>query len=303
MIATIRSHPIVSFFIMACGLSWTSWLGYILCNTGLGLIDEDFPVVLGTTQIVGMLPGAYLGPIGSALIITAILDGRAGLTAWRRRLFRLRAKARWYVVALLAVPTGLILLGLVFSGGRITAPPIELLVAYVPMLVLQLLTTGLAEEPGWRDFALHRLQQRMSPLAAAAVLGPVWAVWHWPLFLTEWADGPGRSLTGLLAFTVFCIAFNVVMSWVFNSTDQSLPLSMFMHVSLNTFSSAMFAALFPTVPAGHMVPIFAVGAVIAATIIIIATRGRLGLKEQPIPPSDDEPAAPAELPASVHSRA
>ena len=38
------------------------------------------------------------------------------------------------------------------------------LAVYVPALVAQMLTTGLAEEPGWRDFALTRLQDRHHPL-------------------------------------------------------------------------------------------------------------------------------------------
>lgn len=278
MVSCIRSHPIIGFFVMSCALSWLGWLNYILSNSGIGAIDVDYPVVFGSTQLLGVVPGAYLGPIGSALIITGLVDGRAGLRAWSGRLLRWRVNWRWYAVSLLAVPAGLIVLGAVSSGGRVVAPSLVLVGAYAPVLVLQLLTTGLAEEPGWRDFALSRLQLKFSPLAAAAILGPMWALWHYPLFLTDWAEGPGQSWMGLLAFTVFCIAFNVVMSWMFNRTYESLPLSMLMHVSVNSFTSVLWPAMFPTVATTYTSLLMAVGALVAAATIIIVTRGRLGYR-------------------------
>lgn len=272
----MRTHPILSFFVMSCALSWLGWLNYILSNSGLGLIDVDYPVVLGSTQPVGVIPGAYLGPIGSALIITAVADGRTGLKAWVGRLRHWRVNWRWYGVSLLAVPGGLIVLGALFSGGHMRVPPLVLLSAYAPILVLQLLTTGLAEEPGWRDFALNRLQRRFGPMMSVAILGPVWALWHYPLFLTDWAENSGQGWMGLLSFTIFCIAFNVVMSWVFNRTDESLPLSMLTHVSVNTFVSVLWPAMFPTIATNYVSAVLAIGSVVAAITIITVTRGRLG---------------------------
>lgn len=276
----IRTHPVICFFVMSCALSWLGWLNYILSNSGLGTIDVDYPVVLGSTQLLGVIPGAYLGPIGSALIITAVVDGRAGLKAWVGRILRWRVNVRWYAVSLLAMPAGLIVLGTVFSGGHIMAPSFVLLASYVPILVLQLLTTGVAEEPGWRDFALSRLQRSFSPMMSAAILGPVWALWHFPLFLTDWAESSGQSWMGLLSFTIFCIAFNVVMSWVFNRTDESLPLSMLTHVSVNTFMSVLWPALFPAIEGRYVSPLLALGSVVAAMAIIIGTRGRLGYRSE-----------------------
>ena len=295
MVPLIRSRPLLSFFVLACGLSWLGWLNYILSRSGLGVIDVDYPVVLGSTQPLGVIPGAFLGPIGSALIVTAVVDGRAGLRAWAGRLFRWRADWRWYAVSRLAVPAGLVAVGTVASlviGGSVVAPAPTLLALYAPVLVLQLVTTGLAEEPGWRDFGLSRLQRRHSPLVSAAILGPVWALWHYPLFLTDWAEGPGRSWTGLLAFTVFCLGFNIVMSWMFNRTGESLPLSMLMHVSANTFASVLWSAMFPAIAAQHVYPLLALAAVVAAVAVVVGTRGRLGRRE-----ADPSPTARATVPA------
>lgn len=275
-LGTVRRHPLLTFFLLANGLSWLAWLPYILSLNGLGLWGVEFPALLGSSQLLGVLPGAYLGPIGSALLVTAIVDGRAGLRRWVGRLLRWNVNWRWYAIALLAVPTGALLAGLVFSGGAIQAPSLTMLAAYLPVLLLQMVTTGLAEEPGWRDFALARMQHTMGPLRSALVLGPLWGLWHLPLFLTDWGGWPDATWTRPVVFVIFCIAFNVVMSWVFNRTGESLPLSMLMHAGLNTFASTLGTEMFPTLDEESSLLSMSVAAVIAAIALLVTTRGRLG---------------------------
>lgn len=272
----IARHPLVSFFVLANALSWSAWTPYILSNNGLGGWDYTFE--LG--QLTGMLPGAYLGPITSALIVTAITGGAAGLRQWGARLWRWRVRWHWYAIAVLGVPAALIVTGLMVSGGQVMAPSVTVLAVYLPMLVLQMLTTGLAEEPGWRDFALPRLQDKFGPMRSAFILGPLWALWHMPLFLTEWGGYPEADWTRPASFAVFCIAFNVVMAWVFNRTGQSLPLAMLAHVSVNNFMSVVWSEMFPTVSENVTSYALAVSAVIAAVIVIIATRGQLGYRKE-----------------------
>jgi membrane protease YdiL (CAAX protease family) len=270
----IKRHPLMSFFVLANALSWSAWTPYILSNNGLGVWNYTFE--LG--QLTGMLPGAYLGPITSALIVTAITGGAAGLRQWGARLWRWRVRWHWYAIALFGVPGALILTGLVVSGGQVIPPSLAVLAAYVPMLIVQMLTTGLAEEPGWRDFALPRLQDKFGPMRSAFILGPMWALWHMPLFLTEWGGYPEADWTRPASFAVFCIGFNVVMAWIFNRTGQSLPLAMLAHVGVNNFMSIVWSEMFPTVSENITSYALAVSAVIAAVIVIVATRGRLGYR-------------------------
>lgn len=264
------------FFLLACSLSWAAWTPYVLSLNGLGVWDFRFPDVLGTSQVLGVLPGAYLGPIFSAVVVTALADGRRGLRQWAGRLGRWRVSWRWYAVCLLAVPAAMLLAGAAFSGGDVHAPTAMALAAYVPVLLFQMVTTGLAEEPGWRDFALPRLQHRLGALRAALVLGPIWGVWHLPLFLTDWGGWPDWQWSRPLMFLVFCFAFNIVMSWVFNRTGESLPLSMLMHVSVNTFASVLWTDMFPALAGDRAQVAMAAAAVVAAAGLLIATRGRLG---------------------------
>ncbi|HEX7306203.1 type II CAAX endopeptidase family protein [Lentzea sp.] len=278
LLEPLRRHPLLSFFVLANLLSWLAWTPYVLSHNGLGWWDYRFPEVLGTSQFAGVLPGAYLGPIVSALVVTAVADGRAGLRRWAGRMWRWRVRWQWYAFSLLAVPVAMLLTGLAFSGGRIAAPSMMAVAAYVPALLLQMVTTGLAEEPGWRDFALPRMQRRFGPLTGTMILGPLWAAWHLPLFLTEWGGRPDADWTRPLVFVVFCVTFNVVMTWVFNSTGESLPLAMLLHVSVNNFASVMWAETFPTITGERPMQAMAAGSVVAAVLVVLGTRGRLGYR-------------------------
>ncbi|SBN64246.1 CAAX protease self-immunity [Curtobacterium sp. 9128] len=287
----VARYPIRTFFTLALALSWLAWIPYILSPHGLGVWDLHFPEFLGTAQFTGVLPGALLGPLGSAFLVTALADGRAGLRRWVGRLWRWRVAWPWYALALVGVPAVIVASGLLFSGGQVQAPSWTAVAMLVPGLVIQLFTTGLSEEPGWRDFALPRLQSKVGPLGAAAVLGPVWALWHMPLYLSDWGGWPNAHWTEPLVFAAFTITFNVVMIWVFNRTGESLPLALLLHVGVNNTISTLWADMYPGMTAGTMMAGLTILSTIAAAAILVTTRGRLGL------PRRRPDAEPTEAPA------
>lgn len=159
-------------FALANLMSWLAWTPYILSLNGLGLWHYRYPNVLGTSQLLGVLPGAYLGPITAAFIVTAVADGRAGLRRWTRRLWHWRVRWHWYAVSLLGVPAVLILTGAVFSRGQLQAPSVLVLAVYVPALLLQMITTGLAggrtTSPGTRRWVSRSPRQKGWPQAGTA---------------------------------------------------------------------------------------------------------------------------------------
>jgi membrane protease YdiL (CAAX protease family) len=282
----IRRRPLISFFVLANLMSWVAWTPYILSATGLGVLDFTFPAVLGTTQFAGILPGAYLGPILAAFIVTAVADGREGIRRWVGRMTKWRVSWVWYLVVALGVPGAIIITGLAVTDNDIRMPSVVALAAYVPSLLLQMVTTGLAEEPGWRDFALPRLQRKFGPLVGTLILGPLWGIWHLPLFLSEWGGYPDVSWARIGEFIAFACVFSVVVTWVFNRTGQSLPLVMLLHVSVNNFMSLGYSDMFPSIATAEQSShVTLLAGATAAIIVLAATRGRLGYRpaEEPVP--------------------
>lgn len=274
--ALVLRHPLITFFTLAFGISWLAWTPYILSLDGLGVLHFRYPDFLIGNQLTAILPGAYLGPLTAAFTVTAITEGREGLRRWRRRLFQFRAGVRWYVFALLAVPIAILLGTLAMDGAEdaLRMPSLMLLAVYVPALVAQVLTTGLAEEPGWRDFALTRLQDRHHPLVATLILGVLWAGWHAPLFLTPWG-GPNVGAETLSLFTVVALEMSVLITLVYNKGRQSVPLVMLLHCSINNFQSLAWSEFFPGDDSRWLWgPALGLG--LLSAIVIAATRGRLG---------------------------
>lgn len=280
--ALIRRHALASFVVLSYGISWIAWLPYLLSLNGEGVLRFEFPAPIGSgsQQLVGILPGAYLGPLFSAFLVTFITQGKDGLRVWRARLFRWRVGGRWYAFALVGIPALLILGSLPLA--RIHSFPLPLLLAYVVQLVGQMIFTGVAEEPGWRDFALPRLQSRYGPLPGTLILAAVWVGWHIPLFFTDWASGFGggnlRSF-GIFAFTG--LVLSIIITWTFNHTSESLPVAMLVHVSYNTFQSVASPAIFPALGNLERLTAPAIGAGVFAALIVILTRGRLGYPTRP----------------------
>jgi membrane protease YdiL (CAAX protease family) len=273
----LRRYPLSSFFVMAYALSWLAWTPYVLSRNGLGIWDFTFPGGPMGGQLTGVLPGAYLGPICSALLIITRTEGRAGLRAWRRRMTKFRAPWIWYVAVILSVPAALTLGTVAVSGEGPAMPSTAVLAAFLPGLVMQMVTTGLAEEPGWREFAMPRMQHRYGPVNATLIVGVLWGAWHLPLFLTEWGGGPADSVVEPLEFMVTVVAFSYVMTWVFNRTGESMPLVMLTHTSVNNFISVAWSDMFPSVSADDATHAFLLSSVAAALVVLIATRGRLGI--------------------------
>jgi len=282
----IARYPLVSFFTLAFLLSWIAWTPYVLGKTGLGLEPEfDFPEIMGTTQLLGVLPGAYLGPILAAFIVTAAAQGRPGLRRWAGRLLKWNVNWRWYAGSILAVPAALVLTGLALSGGDIHLPGATVFVALVPGLVLQMVTTGLAEEPGWRDFALPYLQPKFGPLRGTLTLGPLWGLWHLPLFFSEWGRWPDVTVWTIVEFIATTTLFSILMTWVFNRSGQSLPIAMLVHTGANNFMSIAWTEFFPSTGSEDITLAFLISSAVAAAVVLIVTRGRLGYVGEELPRS------------------
>src|SRR5215213_6772945 len=160
-----------------------------------------------------------------------------------RRMVRWRVRPVWYAVALLlpvAISGGAALLNVVVLGASAPSPAeLGAWSGLVPTFFLLLLVPGIGgawEEPGWRGYALPKLQGgHYSALLASLILGVVWAFWHLPLMVIGQIH---------LSDPVFIVAWTVVFTWVFNDTNGSVLIAMLMHNMHNVISGGYFSAMF-----------------------------------------------------------
>ena len=269
----LARHPLTSFFVMAFAFSWIVWSPWVLSEDGVGLLPFQLP---GWTIGFVLAPAAILlGPCLSGFIMTGVTEGREGIRRLLHRMVLWRVGLRWYLFTLIGIPVVMALGMIILPGGPallLTLGPGYVL-SYLGSFVLVIIVGGpLLEEPGWRGFALPRLQPLHGPLVGTLILGLLWGLWHLPEFLVPtWAASSGGS--GFLAigrFIVIAITFAIVTTWVFNNTKGSVFMAILVHASIDTFPIGALAS--PWAAGNSVLLSFGV----LTLVLIVLTRGRLG---------------------------
>ena len=270
----LARHPLLFFFLIAFAGAWLVEATVVLSQTGTGLLPFTIPVPL---QGLTIAAATFTGPTLAAFVMTGVIDGRAGVRRLLRRYVLWRVQLRWYLFILLVIPASEVFGALVVPGAAASYQPLTLSMALsYPAAFASTFVLGgpLGEEPGWRGFALPRLQPLYGPLAGSVILGVLWALWHFPLFWSGVWTPP--TIPNMAMFIVMITALTVVMSWVFNNAKGSLLITMLMHASFNTFANKIVAPLFPAplLEEYGLLPEL-VGFGVLAVFVVALTRGRL----------------------------
>jgi len=269
----LARHPLVFFFLIAFAGTWLVELLYMLSADGAGLLPFRLPLLpVG----IWIALSVFLGPFLSAFIMTGVTEGRAGIGRLLRRIVRWRVGIRWYLFALIGIPVILVLSAIVLLLGDLASfqglsstMALGYLLTFAPVFFLG---GPLGEEPGWRGFALPRLQSLHGPLLGSLILGPLWALWHLPLFFVPSWDTPPTMLNiGL--FLISCTFSTITFTWVFNNTKGSVLMTMLVHTSNNAILALLFSAFIVSV---HDTFIAIIGYGTLALLVVALTRGRIG---------------------------
>lgn len=262
----IKRHPQVTFWGIACATFWTA-------------------AFIGFTGLWGLLIyGSFLG----GALVSGVIDGRSGLKAYFSRIVRWRVGLKWYAVALLLPPV-LHLAAFVLNIASGAPLPINpqwptLTVVLAAFFGQGFLVIALAEEPGFRGFALPRFLASRSALSAALIVGLLHTLWHLPFLVGALAEGyPIGILTNLLII----VSASVFFTWLFNNTNGSVLIAMLLHASEDLFSGdgtpVTFGPLFSRFSEADLVRqdiLQALVFVAAAVLLIVLTRFALGRKPQ-----------------------
>ena len=255
----IGRHPLVAFFTLAYGFSWVM----LLTLYGLLGLPAALVILLQT-----------LGPTLAALVTLSALEGTAGRRRLLVRIRMWRVARRRYLFALVVIPVVCLLSALALPGAFVGIggqSAVKLAIEFLAIVVVGFVSGPLFEEPGWRGFAIPRLQAQMGALRGTLLLGVLWAAWHLPQYLVpEWAnENGGLSPTLVGTFLIFVVAIAPIMTWLYNSTRGSLFLVMLAHSAIN---AALGVFVVPT--SAIDVGLLGFGSLSVALILI--TRGRLG---------------------------
>jgi CAAX protease family protein len=229
----VRKHPVVTFFVLAYGLSWAYWIPLAIAGVRVapGSRSTHFP--------------GLLGPAFAAFIVTGLTDGKRGIVALARRLVLVsRPMSRFWFYAL--SPLLLLLVALLAAiAAQMALPPLADFALYsglpplgLPAVVLLLIVfNGFGEETGWRGFALVPLQRRFGPVAGTFVIALLWAVWHTPTFFVVETYRAMNVPMLVGGFGLGICAGALVLSRIAERTNGSILAAALWHAAYNMTSA------------------------------------------------------------------
>jgi len=260
-------HSLIAYFLLAYGITWF----FSILGTPRFVPFQIPPAVVALSSIL-----LHYGPALAAIIVTRIEGGGTairrlfgGLSVWR-------VVAQWYVfilifpvvIRLLAISVDFLMGGEfpVFASSEFAPSGVNAVLLFIGILF----QAGIAEEIGWRGYALPRLQKRFNPLLSSLMLGVAWGLWHFhPM---NWSALAPVGLWYMLT----TIPFTIVFTWVYNNTKGSLLIAVLFHTASN-FSDWLVPIVPFLTPAGALRPLIVKCAFmwVTALLIIAYTRGEL----------------------------
>lgn len=266
----IKGKTLLAHWLFAFLITWGILTPGVLST--LGLIDFNYE---GT--VLTML--SVVGPFFSALLVTYITNGTAGIKKFFTRIIKPEKRKGWMAVSLFLF-TYLFMVSAIaylFMGGGFPSPRNGLFLngGNVILVFLLLLFGSFGEEIGWRGFALPKLQKRYKPIKAAFILTIIWWLWHIPTYWTlPYAINAEQQFGFFIAFGmqfIVLFALSIICSWVYNGSKGNVLTAVFIHVTWN-----FWVGSFGEQASLMMMPLL----LISAIAIVIITKGKLGLADQ-----------------------
>ncbi|MBE2224772.1 MAG: CPBP family intramembrane metalloprotease [Anaerolineae bacterium] len=217
---TIRN--IIIFTLLVTGLAW---LGPVLggdpTEPGLGFL------VWGTAPAV------------SALIVKFVLRDKTSLG------FRphFRGNGRYYLLSLLLYPVSILIvlsLGLLLGASSLGVITLPALFTTMAPLAVTFFIFALFEETGWRGYLAPSVYSLNDRLLGHAVVGIIWASWHFPYLHELLAHTAEGLLTVLPRFLLGAMVTAVVYGEIRIRTGSVWP-AVLMHWTGNTLANTLLA--------------------------------------------------------------
>ena len=224
-----QTRPLTTFFLLAYLWSWALWESIALLPQGQNASVD------GILAVIFIVAG--FGPTLAALVTSWLADRSPKIcriwTGWRS-----------LMAGLVFGLAGFFLTTVALSSRAVVHAPFS---ALHWSALLHWSTYGINystwlggpvnEEPGWRGFALPRLQQRYGPVRATLILSLLWAGWHLPLFqMPNWISANPWQ------FLLIVTGISFLLTAAANLSKFNVIVAIVLHAFFNT-SSAMSNAL------------------------------------------------------------
>jgi membrane protease YdiL (CAAX protease family) len=218
---SLLRRQLILFFVLAYAIAWVFYGSLALSRAGLGWLPLNLSVPVMTVL------GSFAPSL--AALLTLRVTGRS----WPAPA-PLGIRPVWvgFVIApILIAGTFAAIPAAILTTGPLSSLHWSALLSGSVYTISTLIGGPLGEEPGWRGFALPRLQQLFGPWKASLLLGSLWAAWHLPLFLCQ-----AWSSTSFPTYLLIVTGLSFSMTFLFNLSGASVVTAVAAHAFFNTAS-------------------------------------------------------------------
>jgi membrane protease YdiL (CAAX protease family) len=217
--------PVLLFFVAAYAFTWVLHGLIVLLHLPFGRISKTPARVL---YFLGLG-----GPLVAALVSAYLFYGQVGVVDMLSGALNWRVGVVWYVLAI--APVGIIYLVSAILYGLRQKKRVVLFKkpSRGVMLVLPQVWVVIAEEFGWRGFALPHLQGLFGWLGASFILGILWACWHLPMFFVP---GSNQYKSSFPQYVFVLSVWSFFMAMLYYQTNGSVLLCMIFHATANLWA-------------------------------------------------------------------
>jgi membrane protease YdiL (CAAX protease family) len=265
----IRTHQLISFFILTFAMMYGVGFSYIY-------LYPSQPVQAWSPFWFFQI----FSPTFGALIVAAISGGKAQVKHLLSGLIRWKVSFRWYFAAafLFLGPLAITLIYKALGNPSAGLRPGETISSMAGIILFTVFSGPVAEELGWRGFALPRLQAKYSALVSSLILGVIWTCWHLPFFYTT---GATQMSIPFPIYLVLVTTVTIYLTWLYNNTQGSLVITILAHFSYNltaflTSTLGLMPAMRFYMIAGGLLGLVVVGVVVGFGPRYLSRNPRVG---------------------------
>jgi CAAX protease family protein len=217
----ISKHQLISFFVLTYLIAYLAGFGYFYLRPGQPLLPGSLPWFL-----------FIFSPTLSALLLAGIIGGFAEVKRVLSGFTRWRVGFGWYFAAafLLLGPLAVALIYIAMGNPPAGLTPGVSISALLGITFFQFISGPLAEEGGWRGFALPRLEAKYNALVSSLILGVIWTFWHLPLF---YLPGQAQMNIPMPIYLMLVVTMAIYLTWLYNNTRGSLIITTLAHFCYN----------------------------------------------------------------------
>jgi uncharacterized protein len=241
------------FFLLVCALTIPFWV----LSTRVHF--KGLPDNLPATDI-----GATFVPLIAALILVYKEEKWVGVRELlRKTLDNKKIKRKiWYGPILFLTPLLYLLTYWVMRLAGFPLPAEWNISLMTPVIFIFFFIGAAGEELGYMGYAIDPMLGRWSALTTCLMVGPLWALWHFPSMM-ELGQAPTLMVWGFFV----TVAFRILYVWLYNNTGKSVFAVILFHAIGNTGRS-----IFPGGRSGFEMGNAAVGysiIILAAVLVVI----------------------------------